>query len=115
MQDIRVIAVSLEGEDSVENITHFWTINGLASARQVFDDVRARRRGYHTVSPLGKIPVIAAMQRKPTVIDRLLRRPIDGHVRSHVAPSKRDSLLLLPRLPSPTRPRRSRIEGQAAA
>lgn len=111
VQDVRIIAVSLEGGDRVQHITHIWTVGGALSRQLAVEDIWARRCRYYTMAPTGRIDVSPVPARRPGIVATLLRRRVRGHLESSRGTTLKDSLLTLPRLPSPTRPRRS----QAAA
>ncbi|HZV94130.1 MAG TPA: hypothetical protein VFF72_13000 [Caldimonas sp.] len=115
MSDIRIIAVSLEGGEQLQHITHVWTVGGAMPRQRAVDDLWARRCRYYTVAPTGRIDVLALPRRGPGIVAFLLRRRVRGILESARGASATDSLLTLPRLPSPTRPRRSRAMAMAAA
>ncbi len=106
--DVRIIAVSFEGGDRVEHITHVWTAGGVLATQRVVEDLWSRRCGYYTLTPNGRIDVLPTPRRGPNPIATLLGRKLRGTLASERPSGTRDGLLLLPRLPSPTRPRRSR-------
>ncbi len=107
MSDVRIIAVSLEGGDRLQHITHIWTAGGPMSRQRAVEDIWARRCRYYTVSPNGRIDIVPVPERGPNFVAALFGRRIGGHLESARVATSRDSLLTLPRLPSPTRPRRS--------
>ncbi len=111
MSDVRIIAVSLEGGDRLEHITHVWTAGGPMPRQRAVEDLWSRRCRYYTVSPNGRIDIVPMPERGPNPVAALFGRRVRGHLESARVAAARDSLLTLPRLPSPTRPRRS----QAAA
>jgi hypothetical protein len=107
MSDVRIIAVSLDGGNQLQNITHVWTVGGAMPRQHIVEDLWARRCKYYTVAPSGRIDVVAVPERGPNFVASLLGRRVRGHIESARVAAVRDSLLTLPRLPSPTRPRRS--------
>lgn len=106
--DVRIIAVSLEGGDRLEHITHVWTQGGVLATQRAVEDLWSRRCRYYTVTPGGRIDVLPLPRRGPNPIERMLGRKLRGSLASERPAGVRDGLLMLPRLPSPTRPRRSR-------
>ena len=109
MADVRIIAVSYEGGVSLHHVTHVWTQHGFVSRQRAVDDLRARRCRYYTLTPSGRIDLVPVPGGVGGWLKALLRGR-DGHLASATASPAQgaDSLLSLPRLPSPTRPRRSR-------
>ncbi len=107
MSDVRIIAVSLDGGDQLQHITHVWTVGGALSRQLAVEDMWARRCRYYTMAPSGRIDVVAVPERGPNKVATLFGKRVRGHIESARLASLRDSLLTLPRLPSPTRPRRS--------
>ena len=107
-EDVRIIAVSLEGGDQLENITHVWTQGGVLATQRAVEDLWSRRCRYYTVTPGGRIDVLPLPRRGPNPLATLLGRRMRGTLASERPAGARDGLLMLPRLPSPTRPRRSR-------
>jgi hypothetical protein len=108
MSEVRIIAVSLEGGDRLQHITHVWTVGGAMPKQRAVEDLWARRCRYYTISPTGRIDIVAVPERGPNMVAAFFGRRIQGHLESARVATARDSLLTLPRLPSPTRPRRSR-------
>ena len=111
MSDVRIIAVSFEAGEQAQHITHVWTAGGAMSRQRAVEDLWRRRCRYYVVLPNGRVDVVAVPERGPNVLATLLGKRIAGHLASPRGDAGRDGLLSLPRLPSPTRPRRS----QAAA
>jgi hypothetical protein len=111
MSEVRIIAVSLEGGDRLQHITHVWTAGGAMSSQRAVEDLWARRCRYYTVAPTGRIDIVPVPSRGSNLVAVIFGRRVRGHLESARVATASDSLLTLPRLPSPTRPRRS----QAAA
>ena len=111
MSDVRIIAVSFEGGDHPRHITHVWTVGGAMSRQRAVEDLWTGRCRFYVVLPSGRIDVVAVPERGPNVVSAFFGRRVRGHLASPRGDAVKDSLLTLPRLPSPTRPRRS----QAAA
>ncbi len=107
MTEVRIIAVSFAGGTAVENISYVWTAGGATTTRRAVEDLWSRRCSYYTVSPSGRIAVNAKPASGPTIVARALGRRVVAHLQSHAAGRTVDSLLTLPRLPSPDRGRRS--------
>lgn len=107
MSDVRIIAVSLEGGMQVQHITHVWTVGGAMSRQRVVEELWSGRCRYYVLLPTGRVEVAPVPARGPNVITAFFGRRIRGHLESPRDAAVRDSLLTLPRLPSPTRPRRS--------
>ncbi len=107
MSEVRIIAVSLEGGDRLQHITHVWTAGGAMSSQRAVEDLWARRCRYYTVAPTGRIDIVPVPSRGSNLVATLLGRRVRGHLASARLHAPSDSLLTLPRLPSPTRPRRS--------
>lgn len=108
MSDVRIIAVSLEGGDRLQHITHVWTIGGVMSTQRAVEELWSGRCRYYVVLPTGRIDVVPVPARGPNVVTAFFGRRVRGNLESPRGASVNDSLLTLPRLPSPTRPRRSR-------
>lgn len=108
MSDVRILAISLEGGDRLQHITYVWTAGGATPRRRAVEDLWRTRCRYYVVTPAGRVDVAPVPSRGPNIVARLLSRRVDGHLS---APPRGaavfDSLLALPRLPSPARPRRS--------
>lgn len=113
--DVRIIAVSFEGGQGLEDISHVWTADGVLATQRAVEDLWARRCRYYTVAPSGRIDVLAVPRRGPGIVASLLGRRARGSLESARSATATDSLLTLPRLPSPTRPRRSQAMAMAAA
>jgi hypothetical protein len=107
MSDLRIIAVSLEGGDRLQHVTHVWTVGGAMSRQRAVEDLWAGRCRYYVVSPAGRIDVAPVPERGPNLVQSFFGRRVRGHLESPRGGAAKDSLLTLPRLPSPTRPRRS--------
>jgi len=107
MAEVRIIAVSFNGGNEVENISYVWTAGGATTTRRVVEDLWFKRCSYYTVSPSGRVPVTAVPDKGPGLLARALRRRLPAHLISPAAGRSIDSLLTLPRLPSPDRGRRS--------
>jgi hypothetical protein len=107
MSDVRIIAVSLHGGNELQHITHVWTVGGAMARQHAVEDLWARRCKYYTVAASGRIDVVPVPERGPNIVASLLGRRVRGHLESARVATANDSLLTLPRLPSPTRPRRS--------
>ena len=108
MADVRIIAVSLEGGEQLQHLTHVWTHDGAMSKQRAVEDLWSGRHRYFLVLPSGRVDVAPVPSRGPNVISALLGRRVPGDLQSPRGASLMDGLLTLPRLPSPTRPRRSR-------
>ena len=107
MSDVRIIAVSLEGGEQLQHITHVWTVGGAMSRQRVVEELWSGRCRYYVMLPTGRVDVAPVPARGPNVVSAFFGRRIRGHLESPRDAAVRDSLLTLPRLPSPTRPRRS--------
>lgn len=107
MSDVRIIAVSLEGGDQLQHITHVWTVGGALSRQRVAEELWSGRCRYYVMLPTGRVEVAPVPARGPNFFSTFFGRRIRGHLASPRDARLRDSLLTLPRLPSPTRPRRS--------
>jgi hypothetical protein len=107
MSDVRIIAVSMEGGDRPQHITHVWTIGGALARQHAVEDLWARRCRYYVALPNGRIDVVPVPARGPNLVATFFGRRLRGHLESPRGAAVKDSLLTLPRLPSPTRPRRS--------
>jgi len=114
MADVRIIAVSLEGGEQLEHLTHVWTTDGAMLKQRAVEDLWSGRHRYFLVLPTGRVDVAPVPARGPNVIHALLGRRIRGDLESPRGISLKDGLLTLPRLPSPTRPRRSRAMASGA-
>ena len=114
MSDVRIIAVSLEGGEQLQHLTHVWTTDGAMLKQRAVEDLWSGRHRYFLVLPTGRIDVAPVPARGPNVITVLLGRRIQGGLESPRGASLKDGLLTLPRLPSPTRPRRSRAMANGA-
>lgn len=108
MSDVRIIAVSLEDGDQLQNITHVWTVGGAVSRQRVVEDLWSGRCRYYVMLPTGRVEVAPVPSRGPNLVTAFFGHRIRGHLESPRDAAVRDGLLTLPRLPSPTRPRRSR-------
>lgn len=108
MSDVRIIAVSLEGGDQPQHITHVWTVGGAMSRQRVVEELWSGRCRYYVMLPTGRAEVAPVPARGPNVVSAFFGRRIRGYLQSPRDAAVRDALLTLPRLPSPTRPRRSR-------
>lgn len=107
MAEVRIIAVSFRGAKEVENVSYVWTAGGATPVRRVVEDLWCRRCSYYTVSPSGRVAVTAVPERGPGLLARALGRRTSAHLISPATARGIDSLLTLPRLPSPDRGRRS--------
>ncbi len=107
MAEVRIIAVSFNGGKEVENISYVWTAGGATTARRVVEDLWFKRCSYYTVSPSGRVAVTAVPDKGPGLLARALGRRARAHLISPATGRAIDSLLTLPRLPSPDRGRRS--------
>lgn len=107
MSDVRILAVSFEGGDRLENITHLWTAGGALAKQHAVEDLWAGRCRYYVVLPNGRVDVTPVPMRGPNLIAAMFGSRIRGDLASPRGDSLKDGLLTLPRLPSPTRPRRS--------
>jgi hypothetical protein len=114
MTDVRIIAVSLEGGDRLQHITHVWTVAGATSRQRAVEELWSGHCRYYVVLPTGRIDVAPVPARGPNLVAALFGRRVRGHLESPRGAAGRDSLLTLPRLPSPTRPRRSQALTSAA-
>ena len=116
MSDVRIIAVSLEGGEQLEHLTHVWTAEGAMSKQRAVEDLWSGRHRYYLVLPTGRIDVAPVPGRGPNPVSAFFGRRLQGDLASPRGASIKDGLLTLPRLPSPTRPRRSRaMAGQSAS
>ena len=107
MSDVRIIAVSFEGGEQPQHISHVWTAGGAMSRQRAVEDLWSRRCRYYVVLPNGRVDVVAVPERGPNALSALLGKRVVGHLASPRGDAGRDGLLSLPKLPSPTRPRRS--------
>ncbi len=107
MAEVRIIAVSFNGGKEVENISYVWTAGGATTVRRVVEDLWFKRCSYYTVSPSGRVAVTAVPDKGPGLLARALGRRAHAHLISPATGRAIDSLLTLPRLPSPDRGRRS--------
>jgi len=114
MSDVRIIAVSLEGGELLQHITHVWTVGGAMSKQRAVEDMWSGRCRYYVVLPTGRIDVAPVPARGPNFVTAFFGRRVVGDIESPRAATMKDSLLTLPRLPSPTRPRRSRAMANMA-
>lgn len=115
MSDVRIIAVSLEGGEQLQHLTHVWTHDGAMPKQRAVEDLWSGRHRYFLVLPTGRVDVAPVPSRGPNLLSALLGRRIPGGLESPRGTSLKDGLLTLPRLPSPTRPRRSRAMAGSAA
>jgi hypothetical protein len=107
MSDVRILAVSLEGGSQPEHITYIWTAGGAVPRQRAVEDLWLGRCRYYVVAPSGRSDVMPVPARGPNVVAALFGRRVRGHLNSPRGVAVKDSLLTLPRLPSPARPRRS--------
>ena len=114
MSDVRIIAVSLEGGELLKHVTHVWTAEGAMPKQRAVEDLWSGRHRYFLVLPNGRVDVAPVPARGPNVVSALLGKRIRGDLESPRGASLKDGLLTLPRLPSPTRPRRSRAMASGA-
>ncbi len=110
MSDVRILAVSFEGGDRLQHITYLWTAAGATPRQRAVEDLWFGRCRYYVVAPTGRVDVAAVPARGPNVVAMLLGRKVRGHLESPRGAAAKDSLLTLPRLPSPARPRRSQAQ-----
>ena len=115
MSDVRIIAVSLEGGEQLEHLTHVWTLEGAMSKQRAVEEIWAGRNRFYVVLPTGRADVAPVPARGPSLVENLFGRRIEGNLESPRGTSLKDGLLTLPRLPSPTRPRRSRAMAASGA
>jgi hypothetical protein len=115
MSDVRILAVSLEGGDQPQHITYIWTAVGAIARQRAVEDLWLGRCRYYVVSPSGRIDVTPVPSRGPNAVATLFGRRVRGHLNSPRGSDTKDSLLTLPRLPSPARPRRSQAALDVAA
>lgn len=115
MADVRIIAVSFGDGEAPQSITHVWTVDGALPVQRAVEALWSGRSRFHVVLPAGRIDVVPVPARGPGFIGALLGRQVRGQLASPRGASLKDSLLTLPRLPSPTRPRRSRAMPTAGA
>ena len=108
MSDVRIIAVSLEGGEQLEHITHVWTVEGAMSKQRAVEEMWSGRIRYYVVLPTGRVDVAPVPARGPNLVTAFFGRRRQGDLESPRGATMKDGLLTLPRLPSPTRPRRSR-------
>ena len=114
MSDVRIIAVSLEGGEDVQHISHVWTVGGAMSLQRAVAELWSGRCRYYVVLPTGRVDVLPLPARGPNLLGAFFGRRPRGRLESPRGGALKDSLLTLPRLPSPTRPRRSRALVNAA-
>jgi len=114
MSDVRIIAVSLEGGEQLQHITHVWTVDGAMPKQRAVEDMWSGRCRYYVVLPTGRCDVAPVPSRGPNAVTAFFGRRVRGDIASPRGATMKDSLLTLPRLPSPTRPRRSRAMANAA-
>lgn len=107
MSDVRILAVSLESGDRLQHITYVWTAGGATPRQRAVEDLWRGRCRYYVVTPSGRVDVAPVPARGPNAVATLFGRRIDGLLSSPRGSTAMDSLLTLPRLPSPARPRRS--------
>ena len=115
MADQRIIAVSIDGGSRPEHVTHVWTIDGATAMQRVVNELWSGRGRYYVVLPSGRVDVVPVPAKGPGWLESLLGKRGAGHLESPRGAALTDSLLTLPRLPSPTRPRRSRAMPTSAA
>ena len=115
MSDVRILAVSLEGGDQPQHITYIWTAAGATARQRAVEDLWLGRCRYYVVAPSGRIDVTPVPSRGPNAVATLFGRRVRGHLNSPRGSGTKDSLLTLPRLPSPARPRRSQAAMDVAA
>ncbi|MEO5881146.1 MAG: hypothetical protein ABIQ06_01910 [Caldimonas sp.] len=108
MSDVRIIAVSLEGGEQLQHLSHVWTVDGAMSKQRAVEELWAGRNRYYVVLPTGRADVAPVPARGPSLVTAFFGRRLQGDLESPRGAALMDSLLTLPRLPSPTRPRRSR-------
>ncbi len=114
MSDVRIIAVSLEDGENLQHITHVWTVGGALSKQRVVEELWFGRCRYYVLLPTGRVDVAPVPARGPNFVTAFFGHRVRGNLESPRDAAVRDSLLTLPRLPSPTRPRRSRALASAA-
>jgi len=114
MSDVRIITVSLEGAEHLQHISHVWTVGGAVALQRVVEELWSGRCRYYVVLPGGRVDVVPSPARGPNLVSALLGRRVRGHLESPRGAGLKDSLLTLPQLPSPTRPRRSRALANAS-
>ena len=108
MSDVRILAVSFESGDRLQHITYVWTAGGATPRQRAVEDLWRGRCRYYVVTPNGRVDVAPVPLRGPNIVSSLLGRRVEGHLTSPPrGAASLDSLLTLPRLPSPARPRRS--------
>ena len=115
MSDVRIIAVSLEGGEQLQHLTHIWTVDGAMPKQRAVEDMWSGRCRYYVVLPSGRVDVAPVPGRGPNLLSAFFGKRVEGDLESPRGASMMDSLLTLPRLPSPTRPRRSRAMANASA
>jgi hypothetical protein len=113
MSDVRIIAVSLEGGEHLQHVTHVWTVGGAMSKQRAVEELWSGRCRYYVMTPTGRVDVAPVPARGPNLVQALFGQRVRGNLESPRDAAERDSLLTLPRLPSPTRPRRSRALANA--
>lgn len=107
MSDVRILAVSLESGDRLQHISYVWTAGGATPRQRAVEDLWRGRCRYYVVTSSGRVDVAPVPARGPNIVASLLGRRVEGHLSSPRGAAAMDSLLTLPRLPSPARPRRS--------
>ena len=107
MDPVRILAVSLLGGSSLRHITHVWTAAGALPVQHVVDELWRRKSSFYVFTPNGRAEVAPVPARGPNLLQRMLGKPVDGHLASSRTPRHLDALLGLPKLPSPSRGRRS--------
>ena len=65
MSDVRIIAVSLEGGEQLQHLTHVWTVDGAMSKQRAVEDMWSGRRRYYVVLPTGRVDVAPVPARGP--------------------------------------------------
>ncbi len=108
MSDVRIIAVSLEGGEQLQHITHVWTVDGAMATQRAVEEMWSGHRRYYVVLPTGRSDVVPVPPRGPNFVSAFFGRRVRGDLAAPRGAALMDGLLTLPRLPSPTRPRRSR-------
>ena len=64
MSDVRIIAVSLEGGERLEHLTHVWTAEGAMPKQRAVEDMWSGRRRYYVVLPSGRVDGLGGGERR---------------------------------------------------
>ena len=81
MSDVRIIAVSLEGGEKLEHLTHVWTADGAMPKQRAVEDMWSGRRRYYVVLPTGRVDVAPVPGRARTLVTAFFGRRMPGRPR----------------------------------